>query len=218
MKSIAITIIILLLSRLASAETIEYKNGHPIRWDSSEITVTLDPSLETLGDDAYAIIEDAFIDWIDMSGIGIEINFEYTACTSHPYYFKGIKAENCVMAMVAPDEDWLGHDSGWLGTAPSTKTQYGEIVNADIIFDSQVIGWHDNLDCTVMHEVGHFFGLGHSEDVESMMHGIIENNCQRGITDTDTADLRELYAIEDDMQCSVGNIGNNSGSIWNLLF
>jgi predicted Zn-dependent protease len=210
MKSIAITIAIMLLSRIASADTIQYKHGHPVRWDTDAITVTLDPSLETLGVDAYAVVEDAFIDWTELSGIGIDINFEYAECTYNPYWIQGIQAENCVMAMTV--------GNGWVGHGIATTTQDGEITNADIIFDPQEIVDYNNLACTVMHEVGHFFGLGHSDDNGSIMYGYVEDNCQRGITETDASGLSDLYAIDDDVQCSVATIGTNSGSIWNLLF
>ena len=88
MKALLAICVMLLAPTVQSYEIARAKNGAWIQWASSEITITIDPSMTDIRDDAVAVIETAFMTWLDYVDADITVNFVKNVCdaktSSHP--------------------------------------------------------------------------------------------------------------------------------------
>lgn len=76
MKNVIIILMVCLASHEAAAN----------RWPDGEITVIIDSSVEELGEGAYEIIENAFLDWNDAIPADVSMNFVHGECS--PIYYQ----------------------------------------------------------------------------------------------------------------------------------
>jgi hypothetical protein len=161
-------------------------------WTSNEITITLDSSLEDLGEDSYGIIEDAILTWTDHIDRDITVNFVYEDCTASPFY-RGILAENCVIAVDDLNSEVDGKPV--LGRAYVHNDDYDKnIINGDILFNRSADWRAFNLYSTALHEAGHFWGLGrHSEHPEDIMYEYVGGVDQVELSENDINRVQTLY-------------------------
>lgn len=168
--------IIVALSAISCVEHIGYDEiTGELSWTAGEITVTLDSSLETLGDadTVYSMVEDAFLTWADYTGH--DVNFVYSDCTD--------ETQNCVY-VTQLEEGLLGYCEG---------NMHGDtILRADIMIsdkrdlDDKAL-WH-----LLLHETGHFFGLPGSADTATIMYDVISGTIT-DLTQRDIAEIQEHY-------------------------
>ena len=178
MKSLLIIAIILIGCQAEDTMT------YPGRWvEGAEITVRLDPSLEKLAspDEIYPLVEDGFHRWLDETDSNITINFEYRKCS----FVAGV---SCVTA--------ADTDEQWLGLASADHGVDGEITAGKIQLNLNQ-NWGDggySLEYTILHEVGHFFGVHHSDNPDDVMFAFGYaggEGCE--LSDNDTMSIHSLY-------------------------
>jgi hypothetical protein len=216
-----LTIIILItlyVQNVYSYELYLDEEGHATRWYTDTIDVYLDPSLEKIApaDKIYSIIEESFLEWNDYVEDDISINFIREACL--------FSSKSCVS---------YGYCEV-LGTANITKSN-NKISQVDIrIGDNTnwgMPGEKDKIDIKpiLLHEIGHFWGLAHASDINSIMYPypyssmlVLTEDDINGITDLYT-NSKYISEPEEDidyqfMGCSINNIDNATKGILSLLF
>lgn len=230
------TAIALVLALSASHEALAYSTyettrGDLVRWNRTRITVTLDDNLALLGDidDIENTITAAFDDWVDSASLPMEFEFVRGSCVADGYSEEGANV-NCI---TADDAFFDGDPDAAATTLLSYVDQSGEIRDADIIIHAEPGMWassghggkHD-LAAALLHEVGHFLGMSHSDVEEAIMYPTLGHD-----DDGDTADLHqddlagvsflyEGFAPPVEMTCSVVATGSSTGSssLFSLLF
>ena len=219
MKTVIITTLILLaISTNAYTYQLRYTDaGAEIKWGVGEITIHLDSSLELLDDNAYDIVEESFLQWSDHIDSDIIFNFVYENCSPWEY--------NCVR--YSP-QDNICHE-GSEGCAYGEWYVYtGYITNYNITFNAVD---RDSFKSVALHEIGHFFGLMHSENSNAVMYYLQKNTTE--LHRDDINGIKTLYSVDGSVYesvdeeipdvfsaCSVANLGTNSivGTLWSLIF
>lgn len=195
---------------LFSANCVSYsivdEDGTEKTWHSEEIDVYLSPSLEKIGpaDIVYPMVEDAFYDWIESGNLGIDINFVYEECdlTFDSY-------QNCVGSEFESDDNDI---AGGMHRGQHYLSN-GKIISGKIIIYKNAGSWkfHEHvrgLDFynVILHEVGHFFGMEHSEIHGAIMypHSYKWTTKISYLTDDDIEGIRALYGTYDTLPVTYG--------------
>ncbi|MBN2528733.1 MAG: matrixin family metalloprotease [Deltaproteobacteria bacterium] len=206
------------------------KYGELVKWESDEIDVYLSPTLEMLGpsDKVYYAVEDAFYTWLHEADIKLQVNFVYADC--EPGYASGGANTNCIT--VKSNRDTGNEEAG--GNASITYSQSsGEIFDGDIVFYLEAGNWkfedaEDGLDFkhVVLHEVGHFLGLTHSDIDKAVMFPTVNLHTRKVsvLHEDDIYGALALYdtrELEEGTSCQMSPVaatakGGQSG-LWTLL-
>jgi MYXO-CTERM domain-containing protein len=221
--------LVLLLALPSAAEAFQLKTtyeGEYIRWDRTDVEVVLDESLADLGprDAVEATVIAAFDEWVDSADLPLEFHFVIGSC-GEPGHRPGDHNENCVMARTGYFDD--DTDAGATSLA-SHDAASGVIKDADIVINAASGLWAvDDQDGTydlhaaVLHEVGHFLGLAHSEIAEARMRPTLsDEEASAGLHADDIAGATALYeglTSSDGLRCSVATVGNSAPRGWMLI-
>jgi len=175
--------------------------GDPVRWNTVEIEITLDPNLDRLG--PFEEVEDAIIQafdaWGDSAELPLIFDFSRGECGG-PEYVDGGENANCISADNVPrGGDGHAGATTWL----TFKDRSGDIVDGDIVFNTEAGEWSlDGRDGTLhigaaaLHEVGHLLGMKHSEIEDARMAPILELSGEDGssLHTDDVLGAVEIYA------------------------
>lgn len=162
-------------------------SGEPMRWFRTEVTVrvaTTEPE-EIAWDDAYDLIGAAFDSWLDLPGCKVP-QVDLVGETSAT----GITTPTSICDEPDNVVVFIRNRDKWLAQQNATSTQIaltfiahnpetGEIIDADIAIndafftfttdDEGPLNQSVDLLSAVTHEIGHFFGLDHSDDASATM-------------------------------------------------
>lgn len=199
MKNAIVTLMVVLASHEAAAN----------RWPDGEITVVIDSSVEEIGSEAYAIIENAFLEWNDTIPSDVTLNFMHGECAA-------IYGVNCV-TMIDTAQGYLAHTQ--------QTSRNGIISDSDIMiargYDYRVSDDQYGYDFRrlMLHEIGHFLAsLPHSDDKEDVMYGYFDYDGPTAeLNDNNRADMAAMYVAIDEPGCSMAPTVRGS-SIFNLIF
>lgn len=202
-------------------------NGQSVRWNKPTVTVTLDNSLALLGDidTVENTITVAFDEWVDSASLPVEFVFERADCSPDGYH-QGEGNTNCIAA----SEEFFetDHDAG-ATTRVSYVNETGAMRDADIVIRSGEWEWaydavegDHSLEAVVLHEVGHFLGMSHSEIEQAIMAPTLkEGECSspHGLHSDDldgVSNLYEDFEVPVQMMCSATSVGMTGGGapIW----
>lgn len=194
-------------------------SGKNVRWERAEITISLDPSLASVGPmDAVERSVNRMLDqWSEQADLPVDFVVVREACGAIGYKQNG-ENHNCLLA----DESWArkGEDVG-ATTVLTFKGNSGAIVDADIVFNAMEWRWsvngevadleersssshgdndqddHDlpsilSFEVVLTHELGHLLGLAHSEEQEAIMYPT-----------TSTGIVVDINLSEDDVEGAV---------------
>lgn len=205
-------------------------NGAEVRWNTNNIHIVLDQSLQLLGplDEVENTVMSAFDEWVDTAELPVEFSFEFGKCKRSGNGGKK-KSENCVLAGTEYFED-----KGPVGatTFVSYSAGSGDIANGDILINAAQNMWniHNeagtyNLKNAILHEVGHFLGLAHSEIEEARMAPTLQATMDevKESTVLHVDDIEGATVLYEDMEpfqpmsCSTVNVGNSPASCWFLV-
>jgi predicted Zn-dependent protease len=185
MKNVFLTIFVL-LSLLATSTSIAYtinktRSGVNVKWQPGQIDIHLDPSLDDMREDATAIVEESFNQWLDHIDQDIILNFVYDSCD--PAIHNCVRyvdvLTNCSVTDAACAYGAYGAESG-------------NIIRYSIEF-SDVLQPED-LEHTALHEAGHFFGIDHSDNHDAIMYEHITSDTD--LHADDIAGVMTNYAID----------------------
>lgn len=142
--------------------------------DNAHITVMIDNSVD---EQWRGVVEDSFHRWLDYTDSKIEINFEYGEC-------EYIAGNSCV--------DMYDDLGGYLGTA-TVSCAAGRITWGRVSMLRQTTE-NFSMEHVIMHEVGHFFGMQHSDDPTDTMYPTTQIYADYyGPTQNDISAIRALY-------------------------
>jgi hypothetical protein len=204
----------------AGAAAFSYKTtaaGDPVRWNQAGIEVVLDESLSALcpRDIMEDLLSAAFDEWVDAADLPLEVELTWGTCGE-----AGVgdsSAGNCVTADA-------GYFSGTAGTGATTLVSYvletGVIRDADIVVNAIDGLWRCgetegdvDLAAAMLHEVGHFLGMSHSEIDEAVMSPTMSDEDEAAPLHEDdiegAAALYEGLDIADELACSVSAVGSD---------
>lgn len=223
MKFLAILLIVLMPVVSFGYEIATTETGAQIHWTATtEIVVTLDPSLETINDSAYDLAEDSFNEWLDYMEGAVTVKFIKKTCTENTRYCirYGAKEDNCGEKTVAC-------------TIRTFYTKSGSIAGVDIVmFDNYSWDSNEELHNVLLHEIGHGFGLHHSLSTTAVMYPLVSSE-NTELYEDDINGIMTLYTedeyptVEDPPQpvehlsgtsCAVSVPGNKIINLFILLF
>src|SRR5262249_29116003 len=135
----------------------------------------LDPSLEELESGGTEEVRSSFGTWLAAVKTLPDATFEQSN-------ERGSAKRDGVSRVLAGPIDVKGHEKDLAFTMSQTVSSTGEIIEADIIFNTRyryddVTGNHCNsydLASVATHEVGHFFGLADDPDTSATMFKVTE--------------------------------------------
>jgi len=220
------TLSVLLLS---SADAFGYSynespNGDPVRWLTSRVSVVLDTSLSRLGDvdEIRDTVEEAFEVWTETVAFPFEVEFVDGECGAGGAKIDGV---SCIFVEGAAPAD--NGDAG-----ATTYVRYlassGAISEADVVFYESAGPWSTEgaegaLDVysVASHEIGHVFGLGHSNVASARMYPSVATGDQweGGLDEDDVSGAEALYEgveLDDEaetMSCTASAAPGRPGSV-----
>ncbi len=201
MTKVTTFIIAMLVAAQASAFNLrETEDGDLVRWHKLDIEIGLDPSLEALGpiDDVERAIMMSFEQWSNEADLVVDFYFVRVNCPK-PGYDRDDENYNCVTAQ---DKAWSDGEDVGATTVLTYSPKDGEIVDADIVFNTSVGRWSTEGEVGALdirnvatHEVGHLLGLEHSEIHEATMYATTNYRDldKRTLHDDDIDGSSELY-------------------------
>ena len=167
-------------------------NGHPLYWPEMPVHYQLVRSNVPGGAAGEEAVHRAFDSWTAASS-----NVEYDFAG---YVDQGVQANDGRNLVYWIYENWP-HDATLAAlTYRYYDTSDGHILDADIVFNGEGYAWSvggDGYDIqnSATHEVGHFSGLGHSQDPDSTMYGktVAGETQKQTLSGDDVAGLDALY-------------------------
>lgn len=166
--------------------------GDYVRWKGTEVEVTLDFSLEMIGprDDVEEVLWRSFELWEDAGELPLVFDLVWGECsvlqeTGH----------NCISACADRAKCYGGESDNGATTDLEVETSDGTIVRGEIVFNADDWNWmleqefaertegseeitsglasqtdQLSLGRVAVHEIGHFIGIDHSSDPDSVMY------------------------------------------------
>jgi hypothetical protein len=227
LATLALVAAVLAAAPAAAYEIQVTDGGNPVRWGVSEVVLTLDGSLASLGpmDRVGETIAAAFERWVVDADLPIDFTVVRGIC-GEPGYHQGETNENCLMAR------HLGQDSSHTGatTRVSYASPSGEIVDGDILFNLDAGQWSLDgeagaLDLAevALHESGHLIGMAHSDVGAARMFPMMSYgpDDRDGLHADDIDGATRLYAGFVDptmaLSCSVAAAGSSRPGLAGLI-
>jgi hypothetical protein len=209
-------------------------DGADVRWHESTTTIYFDHSLAELAPGAVDAVQSGFGTWIGSDARVPDLSFDTTHKASFGKTPNG-RSEISYGPIVLP-----GHEHDLALTITFSDASTGEIVEADMIFNSEhafgllksagsdhagseAVDCNDKYDLQAVatHEAGHFFGLGEDFDQKLATMYFTTGRCElhkRVLTDSDVTTMSGLYASSDDAAkaptgkgCALASAGSGTG-------
>jgi len=202
-------------------------SGSPLFWDRRCITVSVDErGSETLtAAEVQAVLTRSMSTWLDIRCDGVSPGFDVEFSAFSTCLEEEVHLDSGNVNTVAFVSDWAerGYDpAAFALTTTWFFQQSGEIIDADMQINDNK---GDFLDCpasgcppdadaidlenTVTHEIGHFWGLAHSEDPEATMFRTAMNGDldKRDLAADDVAGFCEAYGDASLPECDFAPLG-----------
>ncbi|TNF26049.1 MAG: matrixin family metalloprotease [Deltaproteobacteria bacterium] len=218
--ALALGVALTLPAGAASAYTwyfVDGGDGPPLRWFRTEVGYHLAqvaPEELTLAD-VGPVVDAAFGTWLDLPGCAVpDVAYAGPSDVTGRTVPRTLYEEpDNVIVFVRSTDAWLdaGHARTWIAiTSIAHDPTTGEIVDADIEVNDGVYrfsagdgppdeSWID-LPSTMTHEIGHFFGMDHSDDVTATMYATYaENNDPLGGRTLAADDIDGVCALYTDV-------------------
>lgn len=215
-------LLILTMLALLGASTFAYElqtsgaGGAPLRWSSKTVELAVSDSIFDSpnirgSEHAYEAIARAAASWNTASGIQIVLSRSKALSVSPP----GRKGDGLSLITIAQTPENLLLFSGFNSSRPAVTRLFfdgkGRILEADIVLNPYFSTSTDgspgsfDLESTVVHELGHALGLGHSEVLGASMRNSVARNglyslpftSARTLSSDDIAGVRALYGPAD---------------------
>ena len=184
--------------------------GEPVRWAESPVhfAVSLAGARDLGLEPARAAVRQSFGPWTHAGGTSLA--FAEDPPTSRAVGFEpGGDNQN----VVAWSRDaWPFEPDALAMTVTAFQEKSGKLVDADILINEEDYAWgvgasaENDLVNALTHEVGHFIGLGHSDDPDATMFARAEpfETEKRTLSDDDRAAVAALYPP------APGNVGGST--------
>jgi hypothetical protein len=220
-----------LLLSSASAFAYSYNespDGDPVRWLQPRVSVVLDASLSRLGDvdEIRDTMEEAFDVWTENVELPFEVEFVDGECGAAGAKNDGV---SCIFVEGTAPPD---HAEAGATTYVKYLASTGAISEADVIFYEESGPWSTDgsegaLDvfAVASHEIGHLFGLGHSDIATARMFPTVVTGDQweGELDEDDISGAKALYeGVELDdaaeaMSCTASVAPGRSGAAASFL-
>ena len=174
------------------------QEGTPLYWkEAPTLFWAVDPEIEDDGRLEEAIAE-AVSAWADFTPNRVQASMR-RAVDFEPAVYEGERpcpGKNCIV--------W---SSRWPWKANQLSMTFltfaepgGQIEEADIVVNGENIDWSENgfdLANTLAHEIGHLYGMAHSEETEATMYALsrIRETKKRTLHADDVAGVQSLYGV-----------------------
>jgi hypothetical protein len=157
---------------VSAFERLFCSTGQAVDWKADTLHFRLENTLTGRDFDSNSTwtppLRSAMLKWNNVSGSNLNITTEYGTTGQFPSLGNNVN-----------DIQWTSLDPGVLGLTESIDSCFfGSMVEVDISFASgktfatytvSMTGGSPSLEATAIHELGHGFGLGHEDDVLSVM-------------------------------------------------
>lgn len=211
MKRLFIAMALTMICNNASAYNIQKSlSGAYLHWPAGQVDVVVDGSID---DDTAALFESAFFKWSDYTEQEIIFNFVSRDC------------DTTTVCMLRSD-DYCG-DAIACATGSEWYRDSGEFLRYSVALTSRLK--NRDRENAILHEVGHWFGMGHSDNPRAVMYHYISERTE--LHADDIAGIKTAYSedgtvypapeIEEVeyhfMGCSIDN-RPTIRNIWSLIF
>ncbi len=177
----------IIFTALAYGYEIWRGNGYPLHWEDSDLPVPFvinsagTPDIVESGDYSggeFEAIRSSFQTWED-------VLTSYLCFSDYGIISRTITNFDGINLLIWRESGWSYGQNVIALTSVWYKSSNGAILDADIEFNGVDFVWTTNselcdpFDCPMdvqniaTHEIGHVFGLGHSEDTEATMYGTV---------------------------------------------
>lgn len=156
------------------------------KWTAQGVEITLDPSLDALGEDASEAIRDAFGAWVESAASLPRITF-VVAKTPGEAKRDGVNRVLATRRVLAGHERDVAYTASWADTATGALLETDIVFNLEYAFGTLDASSAPSPSCTkarrydaasvAAHEVGHFFGLAEDVDDETTTMWIRTEPC-----------------------------------------
>lgn len=205
-RALLLAVVTSLLTAAASANATApprtTENGTDERWAVTGVEVTLDPSLDELGDGALDEVRAAFGTWLEADPGLPKVTF--VVGTS-----KGDAAQDGINRVLATRHALHGHENDVAYTTTWADGVTGRIIEADLVFNldhafaavptpaatCEATRRYD-VRAVTTHEIGHFFGLAEDLDDPTATMWITTRPCdpyKRALYGGDLTAIASLY-------------------------
>ncbi len=191
------------------------KTGEPLRWfvrDTLEMAIAVTPPEETDVSNIGPLVQQAFASWVGVAcGTPPVVTVTGTSPALRATTPKSLRAEpDNILVFIRSSAEWtrFRNSPTWIAiTKIAHNPKTGEIVDADIEINDGGFKFSysgtpnpSEVDFLSMltHEVGHFYGLDHSANVNATMYATYAGSPERAVaartlTEDDVGGICALY-------------------------